>query len=401
MRNINQVKLRDVASRVSVRNSGGNTNVLTISATHGLVSQEEYFNRRVASADLSQYYLLREGDFAYNKSYSAGWPVGVVRPLERYREGVVSPLYICFRPDPQHVNPSYLQHYFDSGALDEVILLIAKEGARNHGLLNVGIEDFFDLPLKLPSLQEQQRIAEVLNEIGHNKRHHQRVTSKLTSLRSDLIRHATSNNGDRQQSTLDELTTVIVDGVHHTPTYRESGVPFVTVENLTRGTGISMDPVRYISEEDHAEFSRRTEPSAGDILVSKDGTLGVARVVPEHLKKFSIFVSVALIRTDPHLLDPRYGCMFFESPQFFTQLRKLSSGTGLNHIHLQDFRKFLLSVPDIPTQKAWSVKLAAANEAINKEQEALRKVDKIGRSLMRDLFSEHTHIPTTPKPIIV
>ncbi|MER7735910.1 hypothetical protein ABTX80_34030 [Streptomyces erythrochromogenes] len=163
MRDIAQVQLRDVVSRVAIRNSASNTNVLTISATHGLVSQEEYFNRRVASTDLSQYYLLRKGDFAYNKSYSAGWPVGVVRRLQRYKEGVVSPLYICFRPDTELVNPSYLQHYFDSGVLNEDILLIAKEGVRNHGLLNVGVEDFFKLPMRLPTLPEQQRIAEILD----------------------------------------------------------------------------------------------------------------------------------------------------------------------------------------------------------------------------------------------
>ncbi|AWZ07112.1 MULTISPECIES: restriction endonuclease subunit S [unclassified Streptomyces] len=299
---------------------------------------------------------------------------------------IVSGKMILLRPDSNKVVPKYLSLALTSRPVQEY--LETRKTGMAESQVNFSDRDLLDYEITLPPLGEQRKISEILDEISHSKGHHKRVLRKLFSIRKDLIRHAMSNNGEYRQSTLGELTTLIVDGVHHTPNYRESGVPFVTVENLTRGTGISMDPVRYISEEDHAIFSRRADPSAGDILVSKDGTLGVARVVPEQVPKFSIFVSVALIRTAPLLLDPQYGCMFFDSPQFFTQLRKLSSGTGLNHIHLRDFREFQLSAPDLPTQRAWSVKLGALNDAIRKEQEALDKIEKIGRSLVHDLTSE-------------
>lgn len=72
---------------------------MTIAAQYGLVSQEEFFNKNVASENLSGYYLLQNGDFAYNKSYSGDYVWGTVKRLDNYEQGVLSPLYICFRPD--------------------------------------------------------------------------------------------------------------------------------------------------------------------------------------------------------------------------------------------------------------------------------------------------------------
>jgi type I restriction enzyme S subunit len=159
-------RLGEITSRITQRNSSRNTNVLTASAKHGLVSQESYFQKRVASEDTRPYFLLRRGDFVYTKSYSDGYPAGVTRRLTLYDSGIVTPLYICFRSLPEVMDPRFLEHYFESGIPDDDILGIAKEGARNHGLLNVGVDDFFSLPIVAPPLREQQRIAEILDTAG-------------------------------------------------------------------------------------------------------------------------------------------------------------------------------------------------------------------------------------------
>jgi type I restriction enzyme, S subunit len=134
---------------------------------------------------------------------------------------------------------------------------------------------------------------------------------------------------------LQDLTTKIVDGVHKTPEYKKAGVPFLTVENLTRGDGISLNPCRYVSRRDHEAFFKRADPKPGDVLVSKDGTLGVARVVPEEMPEFSIFVSVAQLRPDTRRILSEMVFKFFDSGEYERQLGKLSAGTGLKHIHLE------------------------------------------------------------------
>ncbi len=158
------VNLDTIFERVTRKNTTHNTNVLTISAEHGLISQRDYFNKSVASANLSGYTLLHRHDFAYNKSYSVGYPMGAIKPLLAYDAGVVSSLYLCFRlREDVDADFDFFRHYFEAGLLNQEIEGIAQEGARNHGLLNVSVTDFFKLQLHIPSAPEQRRIAEVIN----------------------------------------------------------------------------------------------------------------------------------------------------------------------------------------------------------------------------------------------
>lgn len=153
-----------VFERVTRKNTAGDQNVLTISGQHGLISQREYFSRVVASDDLSGYTHLSTGDFAYNKSSSNGYPMGAIKPLVAYDSGVVSSLYICFRIRPGvEADEDFFSHYFDAGMLNEEITGIAQEGARSHGLLNISVREFFKLKLRVPPLEDQRRIADVLN----------------------------------------------------------------------------------------------------------------------------------------------------------------------------------------------------------------------------------------------
>ena len=155
-------KLNEVFSRVTRKNAENNQNVLTISAQYGLISQLEFFKKSVASSDLTGYYLLHKGEFAYNKSSSQGRPVGAIKPLRLYDKGVVSTLYICFKcNNPEEID--FWEQYFDAGILDSEILSIAQEGARNHGLLNVSTVDFFGLNVILPTPPEMKKIAECLS----------------------------------------------------------------------------------------------------------------------------------------------------------------------------------------------------------------------------------------------
>ena len=157
-------RLKDVCQRVSERNSQGLSSlVLTIAAQYGLVSQTDFFNKSVASENLSNYYLIQKGDFAYNKSYSGEYVWGAVKRLELYEKGVLSPLYICFRPNPLIGNSDFLSHYFETHKWHNGIAQIAGEGARNHGLLNVSISDYFATLHRLPGLAEQKKIASYLN----------------------------------------------------------------------------------------------------------------------------------------------------------------------------------------------------------------------------------------------
>lgn len=155
-------RLGEVADRVVRKNKENNLNVLTISAQHGLISQLEYFNKSVSAKNVTNYYLLERSDFAYNKSYSKGYPMGAIKRLNKYDKGVVSTLYICFSFN-SNVSLEFMEQYFEFGLQNKEIEKVAQEGARNHGLLNVGVKDFFSIDLLIPLIPEQQKIADFLS----------------------------------------------------------------------------------------------------------------------------------------------------------------------------------------------------------------------------------------------
>jgi type I restriction enzyme S subunit len=157
-----EIDLNKIVKKINNKNDEKNQTIVTISAKKGFVNQNEYFNKIVASQDLSNYYLIRKGDFAYNKSYSNGYPVGVIKRLESFEKAVVTTLYICFRIKNQTVSSNFLKYYFDSVLLNRQIKRIANEGGRAHGLLNVTPSDFFNIEIKIPDIYEQEKIADVL-----------------------------------------------------------------------------------------------------------------------------------------------------------------------------------------------------------------------------------------------
>ena len=190
--------LSDFVERVKRKNKNNLCKLpLTISAQYGLVDQISFFNKVIARENMSNYYLLHKGDFAYNKSYSSEYPWGAIKRLDRYEQGTLSSLYICFKPY-SHVSSDFLTHYFETSKWHQGISEIAVEGARNHGLLNVGIQDFFETMHCLPqNLLEQEKIAKFLNLIEERITTQNKIIEDLKKLKSAIVdRLYSSINGE-------------------------------------------------------------------------------------------------------------------------------------------------------------------------------------------------------------
>lgn len=157
-----QRKLGEIVERVTRKNQDLVSELpLTISAQYGLIDQNEFFDKRVASKDVSGYYLIYNGEFAYNKSTSSDAPWGAIKRLDRYENGVLSTLYIVFKIKDEEVTSSdFVATYYDTSNWHKEIKAIAAEGARNHGLLNIAPNDFFQTKLMVPQdIDEQQKIG--------------------------------------------------------------------------------------------------------------------------------------------------------------------------------------------------------------------------------------------------
>ena len=181
-------KLGDFATRITRKNNGATDIPLTISAQYGLIDQRNFFSKVVASSDMSGYYLLRKGEYAYNRSTSNDYPFGSIKRLELYDEGAVSTLYLCFAIKEDVVLSDYAKWYFESSQWHRAINEICAEGARNHGLLNVPTDGFFDTVHILPSdIEEQTQIAAFLSRIHDKLAKAQEELNKLIGLRNGLM----------------------------------------------------------------------------------------------------------------------------------------------------------------------------------------------------------------------
>ena len=185
-----QRKLGELVDRVVRKNTNNESTLpLTISAQYGLVDQITYFNNRVASRDVSNYYLVLNGEFAYNKSTSDGYPFGAVKRLDLYEKGVLSTLYIVFAPKKeQQIDSDYLTVFFDTDRWHKGVAERAAEGARNHGLLNISAEDFFDIDLSVPKdIVEQKQIGAFIRQLDNLITLHQRELEKLQNIKKSML----------------------------------------------------------------------------------------------------------------------------------------------------------------------------------------------------------------------
>ena len=196
-----QRKLGELVDRVVRKNTNNESTLpLTISAQYGLVDQITYFNNRVASRDVSNYYLVLNGEFAYNKSTSDGYPFGAVKRLDLYEKGVLSTLYIVFSPKKeQQVDSDFLTVFFDTDRWHKGVAERAAEGARNHGLLNISAEDFFDIDLSVPKdVAEQKQIGAFIRQLDNLITLHQRELEKLQNIKKSMLEKMFVYGGTRK-----------------------------------------------------------------------------------------------------------------------------------------------------------------------------------------------------------
>lgn len=276
------------------KNEGNQSDLpLTISAQHGLVDQRDYFNNQVASRDMSGYYLLENGEFAYNKSTSGDSPWGAIKRLTKYEKGCLSTLYICFGLDLG--DPDFLVTYYETNRWHGAVQMIAAEGARNHGLLNIAPDDFFETVLTLPcSTEEQKQIGCFFTQLNSLITLHQRKC-EYRSLCGYL---------SWEQRKLGDVAAVY-DGVHQTPDYQDEGVMFLSVENIA-----TLTSQKFISREAFAK-DYPVYPKHGDVLMTRIGDIGTSNVV-ETDDKLAFYVSLALLK--PFDVDSYYLDKSLQSP---------------------------------------------------------------------------------------
>ena len=359
-----QRKLGDLVDRVTRKNQDLVSELpLTISAQYGLIDQNEFFDKRVASKDVSGYYLIENGEFAYNKSTSTDAPWGAIKRLDRYENGVLSTLYIVFGiKENNPVDSDFLVSYYSTNLWHKGIHEIAAEGARNHGLLNIAPADFFETKLMIPQdIEEQKKIGKYFEELERLITLHQRKCDEVKSLKKYMLQKMLPQNEQKvpeirfegfteawEQRKLIEVCDY-VDYRGKTPTKTENGIFLVTAKNVKDGFIDYETSKEYISENAYEEVMRRGKPEIGDVLITTEAPCGnVAQV-----NKADIALAQRIIKYRGHIgvVDNTYLKYYLLSPEFQKILNAKSSGGTVQGIKGSILHQQKIIYPSYEEQK--------------------------------------------------
>ena len=376
-------RLSEFADRITRKNSENETSLpLTISSKDGLVDQISYFNKTVASKDMSGYYLLRNGEFAYNKSYSVGYDFGSIKRLDRYPMGALSTLYICFALKKH--DSDFIKAYFDSLKWYREIYMISAEGARNHGLLNVPTEEFFNTKHYLPEdAAEQRKIAGFLITLNRRIEAQQSLVDNLKKYKRGLLDHIFSAIvKSSQNKKLHELVRV-------------SGGKTPSMSNSLYWNG----DIVWISSKDmklnrisDSEL-KITSLALNEMTLYHPGTLLlVARSgILKHSLPLAILEVDATINQDIKALQV-HGCNpFYLYYAILAQedsiIRKLvKTGTTVQSLMMESFMDIDIPIAEMEQQHTIACKLTMLDDYTANQARQLSALTQIRNGLLQQLF---------------
>ncbi|WP_414734485.1 restriction endonuclease subunit S [Bifidobacterium breve] len=385
-----QRKLEDIANRVTRKNEGESDLPLTISSQYGLVDQRTFFNNQVASKDMSGYYLLRKGEFAYNKSTSGDSPWGAVKRLVRYEKGCVSTLYICFGLDG--ADPDFLVTYYETDRWYKAVQMIAAEGARNHGLLNIAPNDFFDTALILPpSREEQELIGLFFARLDNLITLHQRKYDKLVVFKKSMLEKMFPKDGESvpeirfagftdpwEQRKFGEL---------YRPVSEKNDVSFgrdkaISVANMY------FNPAVYVTEDSY--LATYNVMRLGDIAFEGNRSKRFAhgRFVENTIGDGIVSHVFKVFRHVGDNYDLSYWKHAINNEKLMKDVltRSTKASTMMHELVTADFLEELTLVPSLNEQRAIGAAIDSIDNLITLHQRKLELLQNIKKSLLDKMF---------------
>ena len=383
----------DVVERVTRKNQDLVSQLpLTISAQYGLIDQNMFFDKRVASKDVSGYYLIYNGEFAYNKSTSSDAPWGAIKRLDRYENGVLSTLYIVFKiKNEEVINSDFLVTYYNTCNWHKDIKAVAAEGARNHGLLNIAPADFFKTELMLPQdIEEQKKIGSYFKLIDHLITLHQRKYDKLVMSKKSMFEKMFPKNGqtkpeirfsgftdDWEQRKLGEIITEYketVDSECTLPILTSSKTEGVILQEEHFGRKQQHDITGYnILPRNYCTYRNRSDGVDFTFNINKCCDKGIiSKFYPVFSGKNSdvFFLSLVLNNSDEVVREIAYTC----------------TGTGQKVLSFLDLQKMKVRVPSYDEQKEIAAYFENLDHLITLHQRELEKLKKIKLSMLEKMF---------------
>ena len=365
----------DLVNRVTRKNQDLVSELpLTISAQYGLIDLNEFFDKRVASKDVSGYYLIENGEFAYNKSTSTDAPWGAIKRLDRYENGVLSTLYIVFGiKENNPVDSDFLVSYYSTNLWHKGIHEIAAEGARNHGLLNIAPADFFETKLMIPQdIEEQKKIGKYIEELERLiTLHHRKYMKNI-----DLSLFAW------EQRKLGEVCSEIGDGLHSAPEYDDNGnFYFINGNNLINGhIVINSKETKRVSEKTFEKNNKQLDDNT--VLLSINGTIG--NLAYYQGEPVMLGKSAAYLKANK--IDKTFLYSLLQTTAVMNNFMLSLTGTTIKNLGLDAIKNTKISIPELHEQKKIGLYFSQLDNLITLHQQKCDELRNIKKFMLQNMF---------------
>ena len=333
---------------------------------------------------MSGYYLLKNGEFAYNKSYSVGYDFGSIKRLDRYPMGALSTLYICFAL--KRHDSDFIKTYFDSLKWYREIYMISAEGARNHGLLNVPTDEFFDTKHYLPEdTNEQRKIADFLIALEHRIELQQSLVDNLKKYKRGAVSKVFSEV-ERECKTirLGDCVSILRGGsprpIDAYITDDPDGINWIKIGD-TSADELYITRTREKIIPSGIKKSRRV--FRGDLILSNSMSFGRPYILQ---LDGCIHDGWLLIRDEDNAFDKRFLCYYLGSDNVIAQYKRFAAGSCVNNLNSELVGNVEICCPPHSTQQKIADMLTVLDSRIAYANRTYEALLRLRTSFLQQLF---------------
>lgn len=376
-------KMKEVIFEYSVRNkSGEDIPVYSVTNEKGFCT--DYFSKEVASKDRTTYKIVPRGYFAYNPSRIN---VGSIDWQNYEDKVIVSPLYVVFGVS-KYIDQQYLLHYFKS---DKMLTLI-KEYATGSVRDNLKLSSLEEFPVKLRPIDEQRKIAAILDKIGDliSKRRQQldKLDEMIKARFMEIFGDPETNTKNWRVLPMSKICSVGSSKRIYQSEQSSSGVPFWRISDLTNliTTG-TVTPELYIPEERYKELKTQGQvPAPGDILITSRGTLGQCYIVKVNDRFYFQDGMISWLSGYMDGVTPLYISYLFTMPGFRKQIDSMQAGSTVAYLSITMIKKLKVMLPDIESQQQFASFVSKTEKTKTTISRSLEKMETLKKALMQEYF---------------
>lgn len=380
-------KLNSIFTKITQRNSDNqNSNVITNSATEGLVSQRDYFDKDIANKDKTDnYFIIKNGDFVYNPRKSSAAPYGPFTQYKLLDDGIVSPLYLCLRKNNSEVESKYLENYFKTTCWHQYIYENGSSGAR-HDRVSIHDDVLLAMPIKVPSLPEQQKIADFLSNVNSIITAETKILNALQKKKKALmqklftrqLRFKSDDGTDFpawEEKKLGDVCETYSGGTPKSGTaeYYGGEIPFI------RSGEISSNKTELFLTEKGMENSSAKMVSKGDILYAlygaNSGLCSISKI------DGAINQAILCIKTNE---NKRFLCNYLQYQREYFYSTYLQGGQG--NLSGKLVESFIIPLPCIAEQQKIADCLSSIDSLIQNQQKVVTTWQQRKKALLQKMF---------------